>query len=219
MSQHYGVRGSTGFRADTLAIVWNKHAAGLSARTKINPRLLILHFFMVFVYMEHLPISSSWSGQMAFMKHGNRKKYSKARFWKHARPIVAYLSEHIDELELTARDDPYNHGTGEMAVGAKEIVDTFPVKILSRDVKHQNPKYGAFVLKFQVMCTFTGRIAASRGCRRLTAGASGTRASSTSNTTARTTSSWATRRTSGATCASRRRRAASPTTSACATST
>ena len=53
----------------------------------------------------------------------------------------------------------------------------------------------------------------------LTAGASGTRASSTSNTTARTTSSWATRRTSGATCASRRRRAASPTTSACATST
>jgi len=158
MSQHYGVRGSTGFRADTLAIVWNKHAAGLSARTKINPRLLILHFFMVFVYMEHLPISSSWSGQMAFMKHGNRKKYSKARFWKHARPIVAYLSEHIDELELTARDDPYNHGTGEMAVGAKEIVDTFPVKILSRDVKHQNPKYGAFVLKFQVMCTFTGRI-------------------------------------------------------------
>ena len=68
------------------------------------------------------------------------------------------MAEHIDELELSARDDPYNHGTGEMAVGAKEIVDTFPFKILSRDAKHHNVKYGAFVLKFQILCTFTGRI-------------------------------------------------------------
>jgi len=158
LSQHRCVYGSTGLQARTLAIVWNKHADGLAHRTKVKHRFLLVHFFMVFVFMHHLPIAASWSGQMAYMQRGRRKKYSKSTFWKHSKSIVSYLAEHIDELELTARDDPMNHGTGELAVGTKEIVDTFPFKILSRDVQHQNPKYGAFVLKFQIMITFTGRI-------------------------------------------------------------
>jgi len=163
MSQHANFYGSTGFTAVTLAIVWNTHKDGMSERLGVKQSVLIVHFFMVFVFMHTLPIYSSWTAHMAFIKFGRRHSYNKSIFWKHARQIVAYLAEHLDELELSARDDPYNHGTGELACGVKEIVDTFPLVILSRDTKHQNPKYDAHVLKFQIMITFTGRITRCSG--------------------------------------------------------
>ena len=164
LSQNSDFYGSTGFHAATLAIIWNKHRAKMSARLGgMRESMLIIHFYMLFVYMHCLPLSSSWSAHMAYCRSGERKTYSKTTFWGNVRPIVAYLDEHLDELELGARDDPYNHGTGELAVGVKEIVDTFPFVIKSRDKIHQNPKYGKFVLKFQIMCTFTGRITRCSG--------------------------------------------------------
>ena len=71
------------------------------------------------------------------MRHGHRKIYKKARFWRHARRIVAYVAEHVDELELDARDDPYNHGTGELAVGVKEIVDKIVTHCKSVELKDE----------------------------------------------------------------------------------
>jgi hypothetical protein len=153
---HYG---ATGFKSSTLAIIWNKHRRGLSAFCgNRRESLLIVHYFMVFVYMQNLPSRSNWGGSMASVRRGYRKVYKKDRFWRNARRIVTYLAEHIDELDLNARDDPYNHGTGEMSVGVKEIVDTFPMKILTRNTDHQNSKYGCFVIKFQIMCTLLGFI-------------------------------------------------------------
>jgi len=112
----------------------------------------------VFIYMNHLPKVDSWGAHMAFVKFGERVVYSQSCFWCHAKKIITYLSNNLDELELNMRDDPYNHGTGELAYRVKEIVDTFPLYIKSRNIDCQNTKYNGFVLKFQLMCTFSGRI-------------------------------------------------------------
>ena len=204
-----GIGGATGFKASTLATIWNAHHAGLHAAVQLRYPELMLAFFMVrcaawsllcaqrvqplfvlraalsrprsrtlpytalaqltqpcfpardaqvFVYMNHLPKVDSWSAHMAFIKFGVRNVYSQSTFWCHAKKIIWYLSNNIDELELNMRDDPYNHGTGELAYRVKEIVDTFPLYIKSRNIDCQNTKYKGFVLKFQLMCTFSGRI-------------------------------------------------------------
>ena len=50
MCQHggrRGVRGATGFKASTLATIWNAHHAGLHAAVKLRYPELMLAFFMV----------------------------------------------------------------------------------------------------------------------------------------------------------------------------
>ena len=74
-------------------------------------------FFMAFVNMQNLLLQSSWCGQMA---HATRPPQDlqegplMAAFAPHRSP-----RRHVDELELDAHADPYNHGTGELAVGSR----------------------------------------------------------------------------------------------------
>lgn len=153
-----GVRHETGYSEGVLREIWRKHEADMPREPIYSPDRRAAYYYLCFVFIHMAPSPS----HSTLLNTPHTGPISQSTFRRRIVPRLIALATAINEICWADRLDLYNH-TDWLPFYCVGIVDTFPVVISQPSDSRQarrfyQPKYGACVIKVQVIIDLNGLI-------------------------------------------------------------
>lgn len=171
-----GVLVATGYSCEVLDYIWQIYSTQLANRLAALERPVSMHedllagyFFAALVYIHHYPRWNKFVSQVI----SNRRvgKLSETKLYTIVYPVIACLSQVVDEVHWDDRFDNMNHGSHFMRDRFTTIFDGSNINISNINRTSENPlrrlmcrllfngsKYNHCCYKFMIGITFTGVI-------------------------------------------------------------
>ena len=153
-----GVRHETGYSKGVLRELWRKHEAAMPPGPIYCPDRRAAYFYLCFVFIHMAPSPS----HSTLLNTPHTGPISQSTFRRRIVPRLIALAAVINEIHWGDRHDPYNH-VDWLPFYCVGVVDTFPVIISQPSDTRQarrfyQPKYGACVMKVQIIIDLNGLI-------------------------------------------------------------
>ena len=153
-----GVHHETGYSEGVLRELWRKHHVDMPQDLAFSPDKRAAFFYLCFVYIHVAPSPS----HSTLLNTPHTGPVSERTFYRRVVPRLLALAAVVDEVRWTDRHDPMNH-VPHFPFYCVGIVDTFPVVVSQPSDPRQarryyQPKYGACVMKVQIIVDLNGLI-------------------------------------------------------------